>query len=169
MGKSKTHVLRSRLVMDYTTSYFPLIVLGYPLDTLCPGACVFPPLGVTWSFWTNHRPRSYLRVYMGCASAIVFQVRSLYVPSRTVHSSAFRVRFGESLVFRLYSEIDHIHLSSEAQCDSHQLPPGGLPQETKHPQVSSPWGIWWLLHPCGLSQLSHVQSRIFMLQHSPES
>ena len=44
----KTHVLRSGLVMDYTTSYFPLIVLGYPLDskrsygplsdTLCPGA-----------------------------------------------------------------------------------------------------------------------------------
>ncbi len=27
------HVLRSRLVMDYTTSYFPLIVLGYPLDS----------------------------------------------------------------------------------------------------------------------------------------
>ncbi len=56
----KTHVLRSRLVMDYTTSYFPSIV-----------------------FW---------------------------------------FRFGESLVFRLYSEIDHLHLSSEAQCDCHTLP-----------------------------------------------
>ncbi len=29
----KTRVLRSRLVMNYTTSHFPLIVLGYPLDT----------------------------------------------------------------------------------------------------------------------------------------
>ncbi len=29
----KTHVLRSRLVMNYTTSYFPFIVLGYPLDS----------------------------------------------------------------------------------------------------------------------------------------
>ena len=29
----KTHVLRQGLVMDYTTSYFPLIVLGYPLDS----------------------------------------------------------------------------------------------------------------------------------------
>ena len=29
----KTHVLRKGLVMDYTTSYFPLIVLGYPLDS----------------------------------------------------------------------------------------------------------------------------------------
>ncbi len=26
----KTHVLRSRLVMNYTTSHFPLIVLGVP-------------------------------------------------------------------------------------------------------------------------------------------
>ncbi len=49
----KTHVLRSRLVMDYTTSYFPLIVLGF---------------------------------------------------------------------VRLYSEIDHLHLSIEAQCVSHLLP-----------------------------------------------
>ncbi len=62
------HVLRSRLVMDYTTSYFPLIVLGYG------------PL--------------------------------------------FRVRFGESLVVRLYSEIDHLYLSIEAQCVSHLLPSG---------------------------------------------
>ncbi len=30
--------------------------------------------------------------------------------------------FGESLVVRLYSEIDHIHLSSEAQCVSHLYP-----------------------------------------------
>ena len=48
----KTHVLRSGLVMDYTTSYFPLIVFG------------------------------------------------------------------------LYSEIDHLHLSIEAQCVSHLLPLG---------------------------------------------
>ncbi len=34
------------------------------------------------------------------------------------------VSFRDSLVFRLYSEIDHIHLSSEAQCVSHLLPPG---------------------------------------------
>ncbi len=29
----------------------------------------------------------------------------------------------ESLIVRLYSEIDQIHLSSEAQCASHHLPP----------------------------------------------
>ncbi len=36
----------------------------------------------------------------------------------------FRVRFGESVVVRLYSEIDHIHLSIEAQCVTSLLPLG---------------------------------------------
>ncbi len=33
-----------------------------------------------------------------------------------------RVHFGESLVVRLYSEIDHTYLSIEAQCVSHHYP-----------------------------------------------
>ncbi len=33
-----------------------------------------------------------------------------------------RVHFGESLVNRLYSEIDHTYLSIEAQCVSHHHP-----------------------------------------------
>ncbi len=40
----------------------------------------------------------------------------------TSHGPLFRVHFGESLVVRLYSEINQIHLSSEAQCASHHLP-----------------------------------------------
>ncbi len=36
----------------------------------------------------------------------------------------FRVRFRESLVIRLYSEIDQIHLSIEAQCVTTLLPLG---------------------------------------------
>ncbi len=44
---------------------------------------------------------------MGCALAIVFQVRSGYL---------LGVCFRESLVLRLHSEIDQIHLSIEAQC-----------------------------------------------------
>ncbi len=104
----KTHVLRSRLVMNYTTSYFPLIVLGYPLDskrsslpkpdTLCPGACDFPTQGHVVIFGPiicQSRlvpPSSYLRVsalegVVGCALAFVLQVRSLYVPLQTFHSS----------------------------------------------------------------------------------
>ncbi len=38
------------------------------------------------------------------------------------HGPLSRVHFGESLVVRVYSEIDHIHLSSEAQCVRHLLP-----------------------------------------------
>ncbi len=38
------------------------------------------------------------------------------------HGPLSRVHFGESLVVRSYSEIDQIHLSSEAQCVSHHLP-----------------------------------------------
>ncbi len=60
---------------------------------------------------------SYLRVNIGCALAIVFQVRSLQVPP-------FEVCFRESLVFRLHSEIDKIHLSTEAQCGTACLPMG---------------------------------------------
>ncbi len=39
-----------------------------------------------------------------------------------LHGPLSRVNFGESLVVRLHSEIDHIHLSSEAQCVSHLYP-----------------------------------------------
>ncbi len=45
------------------------------------------------------------------------------LPLRSLlHGPLSRVHFGESLVVRLYSEIDHMHLSSEAQCVSHHLP-----------------------------------------------
>ncbi len=54
---------------------------------------------------------------MGCALAIVFQVHSLYVPTkdRLPSWSLFR----KSLVFRLYSDIGRNHVSIEAQCDHH--------------------------------------------------
>ncbi len=39
-----------------------------------------------------------------------------------LHGLLSRVHFGESLVVRLYSEIDHIHLISEAHCVSHLYP-----------------------------------------------
>ncbi len=45
------------------------------------------------------------------------------LPQRSLqHGPLSRVHFGESLVVRLYSEIDQIHLSSEAHCVSHHLP-----------------------------------------------
>ncbi len=58
---------------------------------------------------------------MGCAFGFCFAGP---LPLRFLtHGPLLRVPFGESLVFRLYSEIYHIHLSSEAQCDSHHLLP----------------------------------------------
>ncbi len=45
------------------------------------------------------------------------------LPLRSLsHGPLSRVHFGESLVIRLNPEIDHIHLSSEAQCVSHLYP-----------------------------------------------
>ncbi len=67
------------------------------------------PFGFQMIIWTLAR---HLRVYMGCALAVVFQACSLYVP--LTNGPLFRVRFGEFLVVRLYSEIDHIHLGIEA-------------------------------------------------------
>ncbi len=125
----KTHVLRSRLVMYYTTSYFPLIVLGYPLDskrsygpwpdTLFPGACGFPPQGSRGQFGTfQFLPMGLHGLCFGFCFAGPLPLCSL------TNGPLFRVHFGESLVVRLYSEIDHLHLSIEAQCDSHLLPLG---------------------------------------------
>ncbi len=37
-------------------------------------------------------------------------------------SQLSRVHFGECLIVRLYSEIDHTYLSIEAQCVSHHYP-----------------------------------------------
>ncbi len=39
-----------------------------------------------------------------------------------LHGPLSRVHFGESLVVRLYSEIDHTYLSIETQCVSHHYP-----------------------------------------------
>ncbi len=125
----RTHVLRSSLVMDYTTSYFPLIVLGYPLDskgsygpqpdTWCPGACVFPPQGSRGQFGPiQFLPMGLHGLYFGFCFAGLLPLRSL------INGQLFRVHFRESLVIRLYSEIDHLHLSIEAQCVSHLLPFG---------------------------------------------
>ncbi len=45
------------------------------------------------------------------------------LPLRSLlHGPLSRVHLGESLIVRLYSDIDHIHLSSEAQCVSHLYP-----------------------------------------------
>ncbi len=62
---------------------------------------------------------SYLRVNMGCALVIVFQGRSLYVPTK--NRSPSRGHFWESQVIWITLEIGQNHLSIEAQCDHHNF------------------------------------------------
>ena len=92
-------------------------------QTHCRQVPVFSRLSgnhlITWSLHTYHTSSSYLRVNMGCALVTLFQVRSLYVPTKD--RSPLQGRFWESLVFRLHSEIDQINLSIEAQWDHHML------------------------------------------------
>ncbi len=104
---------RQRLVMIFTTSHFTWSFWGTfriptdqvsPSQTLrCPGAFRFLPTGL-------HGLR------FGFCFAGPLPLHSLS------HGPLLSVHFGESLIIRLYSEIDHIHLSSEAQCVSHHLP-----------------------------------------------
>ncbi len=92
---------------------FSIDRFGIPL-----GACDFPPQGHVVNFGTfQFLPTGLHGLCFGFCFAGPLPLRSL------AQSPLLRVRFGESLVFRLYSEIDHIHLSSEAQCVSHHLPP----------------------------------------------
>ncbi len=73
----------------------------------CPGAC-----------GTFHiLPRGIHGLCFGSFVSGPLPLRSL------LQSPLSRVNFGESLIIRLYSEIDQIHLSSETQCVSHHLPP----------------------------------------------
>ncbi len=106
------HVLRSGLVVGYTTSYFQLIMLGYHSDpnrsyvrNTVSRCLIFPAL-----------PTGLHGLCFGCCFSGPLPLRSL------MNSPPIGVRFRESLVVRLYSEIDHIHLSSETQCVSHHLP-----------------------------------------------
>ncbi len=82
-----------------------------PSQTLrCPGACDFPLLGY------HILPTGLHGLCFGFCFAGPLPLHSLS------HGPILRVHFRESLVVRLYSEFDHIHLSSEAQCVSHHLP-----------------------------------------------
>ncbi len=112
-----THVLRSGLVMDYATSYFPLIVLGNHLDSnrsygVLSDTLPVPAYGSTWVvLWL-----------------LFFPLRSL------INGPPIGIRFRESLGIRLHSEIDQIHLSIEAQCVTTLLPLGDCHTElTKWP------------------------------------
>ncbi len=72
-----------RLVMDYATSHFTWSILGY-LSDLTRSSQPWPDTQVSRCLWFPPST-SCLRVYMGCALALILQVRSLYVPCYMVH------------------------------------------------------------------------------------
>ncbi len=80
--------------------------LRIPHDQASPSQthrCHIQPTGVYW-------------LCFGSCFSGPLPLRSL------LHGPLSRVHFGESLVVRLYSEIDHTYLSIEAQCVSHHYP-----------------------------------------------
>ncbi len=95
-------------------------------------------------YWLNHRPKCpevailasflwgnlncsfmYILLYTGQHGLCFGYLFSGPLPLRSLKDSPpFRVCFRESLVIRLHSEIDQIHLSIEAQCGTTCLPLG---------------------------------------------
>ncbi len=127
-----THSLRSDLWWTIPFRIY-LVIFGIPFGSLTIKLALARHTGVqrvSGSRQSDHvinffRPKpmpiiigtfiSNLQVYMGCALAIVFQVRSLYVPIKNMSPS--RGHFWEYLVFKI--TLGQIHLSIEAQCDHH--------------------------------------------------
>ncbi len=132
-----THDLRSDLWWTIYHFAFYLVNFGMPYGShmIRPALArhtgfqvpVVPAKVITWSFFgTFHiQPTGIHGLCFGSCFSGPLPLRSL------LHGPLSRVHFGESLVVRLYSEIDHIHLSSEAQCVSH-LYPRHIVRELRH-------------------------------------
>ncbi len=114
-----THSLRLDLWWAIPFRFY-LVNFGIPLGshTIKPALArhtgvqvsLVPAKVITWSFLTNHKAR------FGYCFSGPLPLRSLILGPLS------RVHFGESLVVRLYTEIDHTYLSIEAQCVSHHYP-----------------------------------------------
>ncbi len=88
-----------RLVMDYTASHFTWSILGYLLDPT-RSSQPEPDTQVSRCLWFPPKEsRGHFRPIRGARCVSPWLTREPY------------------------SEIDQIHLSSEAQCVSHHLPP----------------------------------------------
>ena len=115
--------------MDRVETPFGFQPIVWTFDRQTVSRCLIFPLlpevaRVTWSDWTNHRhcyivntigflqflPSGQHGLCFGFCFSGPLSLRSL------INGPPNGVRFRESLVIRLYSEIDQIHLSNEAQC-----------------------------------------------------
>ncbi len=107
-----------------------------PSQTLrCPEGLWFPPrwsrdllvYGKSW-FSLSFKPMpinigTYIIQHHRCTWVVLWLFCFRSTPLRSlIFGPLSRVHFGESLVNRLYSEIDHTYLGIEAQCVSHHYP-----------------------------------------------
>ncbi len=116
--------LRILLGQFWDTSWIPPDQVSPGQTHRCPGACGSRQKGHVVIL-------DYMPIKIGAFHILPTGLHGLCfgfcfagpLPLRSLlHGPLSRVHFGESLVVRLHSEIDHIHLSSEAQCVSHHLP-----------------------------------------------
>ncbi len=121
---------------------------------------------VTWSKWTNRKhcylasSSSYLRVNMGCALAISFQVHSLYVPTLTGHLSG-------SVSGSMFPSLDYTQKSTRSTL-ALKLSVAPLVYLRVTATVSKLF-IVCLLNNCGLnskSLLKHVQVVLLIVWRS---
>ncbi len=91
----------------------PLNADQFPYRQNCHPIYTFPAFRVTWSIKIGSfqfLPTGLHGLCFGCCFSGLLPLRSL------ANGPPIGVRFWESLVGRLHSEIDQIHLSIEAQC-----------------------------------------------------
>ena len=126
-----THSLRSDL---WWTIPFRVLLghFGIPIGSLTIKSALARHTGVRRVFGSRHGDHvinlpinigTYHIQPHGCTWVVLWLFCFRSTPLRSlILGPLSRVHFGESLVVRLYSEIDHTYLSIEAQCVSHHYP-----------------------------------------------
>ncbi len=101
---------------ETTTSFdVGIVILSFCISLLVN--CSYPLRSKDWGTGSANKELSNVRDNI----KTMFCGRDLWwtIPLHIFHWSCW-----DTLVFRLYSEIDHLHLSSEAKCVSHLFPLG---------------------------------------------
>ncbi len=123
-----THSLRSDL---WWTIPFHILLghFGIPIGSLTIKSALARHTGVRRVFGSRQSDIQPHR----CTWVVLWLFCFRSTPQRSLLLGPLsRVHFGESLVNRLYSEIDHTYLSIEAQCISHHYPQWTATALVKH-------------------------------------
>ncbi len=107
---------------------FCLIIFGIPIGSLTIKSALARHTGVRRVFGSRQSDQcvnigTYHIQPQRCTWVVLWLFCFRSTPQRSlIHGPLSRVLFGESLVVRLYTEIDQTYLSIEAQCVSHYYP-----------------------------------------------